>query len=360
MLRPQSLFLCLFTSGLACFLVYGAPQRQADTDGPADRSGSHSSHPEPSTRKAIHHEFGIVYVGEPITHTFVVKNESKTPLRFQGVRTTCGCTTTGNIPRVIDPGQQGNLEVTFKPGSKEGVIRKSTFLDIVGGGVVELSFSATVRPRTRILPNRIDERCVTGSGEREYSAVVENWTANVWDQFSVTSTVDWLECDAVPIPVSEPTLQPVESWRLIIKIIRPPAVGHHRGSVHGATSDGETLFDFPVFVTVTHPVRAVPDRLFFGEVNVRSQSRASLKILVDAEEIPGSKSLELTLMSRSEALKCDLKRKTDRYWEVDCVFAAGSDVGLFKSSLLISVPALPSLQLEIPVVAAVIDGAGEK
>ncbi len=330
-----------------------------DVDDPASSPlpSSHSVKNDGRLRNVIHHDFGLVYPGEAVTHAFLIKNSASAPLNFQGIRTTCGCTTTGEVPRIIEPGQQGEVKVTFNPGSNEAVIRKSTFLDIVGGGAIELSFTATVRPRARVIPSRIEERCLPGSKDLEYSAVVENWTDTVWQDFSVKTAMDWLDCRLVRIPLSKSDSQPVEAWRLVIRVSRSLAVGHHRGFVCAATSNGEKLFDFPVFLTVIHPIRVFPDRFFLGNVDVRSSSRATVRVIVDAKALSANmKTPELILQSRSDSLTFALRQESAGLWNIDCEFVAGSGGELFRSSVVLSVAGDPATQLEIPVVASVVEG----
>ncbi len=62
------------------------------------------------------HDFGTVWVGPVLRHTFIIKNEGNAPLEITRVKPSCGCTIAGNYPRVIQPGESG--EFPFSVSSK--------------------------------------------------------------------------------------------------------------------------------------------------------------------------------------------------------------------------------------------------
>ena len=63
------------------------------------------------------HDFGTVWVGPVLKHTFKIKNEGTIPLEITRVKPSCGCTIAGNYPRVIQPGETGDFP--FSVNSKK-------------------------------------------------------------------------------------------------------------------------------------------------------------------------------------------------------------------------------------------------
>jgi hypothetical protein len=102
------------------------------------------------------HDFGKVPSGEQRTHEFVVKNVGTAPLEISQVRTSCGCTMTGEWDRRIEPGSTGQIPIRFDTGSFSGTIQRTVTLvtndprqnHLVMQVKAEIWVPVEVRPRT--------------------------------------------------------------------------------------------------------------------------------------------------------------------------------------------------------------------
>ncbi len=59
------------------------------------------------------YDFGTVYEGIPVRHTFKFKNVGKVPLLISDARSTCGCTVPQYPEEPIAPGEKGEIKVIF-------------------------------------------------------------------------------------------------------------------------------------------------------------------------------------------------------------------------------------------------------
>lgn len=59
------------------------------------------------------HDFGKIAQGEPVTHTFYVKNTGNQPLLITRVKPSCGCTAADYTQEPIEPGEKGYLTATY-------------------------------------------------------------------------------------------------------------------------------------------------------------------------------------------------------------------------------------------------------
>lgn len=59
------------------------------------------------------YDFGTVWSGEKIDHTFTFFNDGNAPLRIIKVHTGCRCTTTDEYDKIVEPGQSGKLPVAL-------------------------------------------------------------------------------------------------------------------------------------------------------------------------------------------------------------------------------------------------------
>jgi hypothetical protein len=61
--------------------------------------------------------------GERITATVMLYNDGQRPVEVSSVQTSCGCTTVGEKPSAVSPGEQARLEVSIDTTGKRGPTR---------------------------------------------------------------------------------------------------------------------------------------------------------------------------------------------------------------------------------------------
>jgi hypothetical protein len=67
------------------------------------------------------HDFGDIYQGDKVEHTFYFTNTGNEPLLITNVQVSCGCTTPKGWPRdPIPPGGKGELSLSFNSAGKSG------------------------------------------------------------------------------------------------------------------------------------------------------------------------------------------------------------------------------------------------
>ena len=92
------------------------------------------------------HDFGDVFQGDKVEHTFRFTNTGNKDLVITNVEVTCGCTTPKGWPRdPIPPGGSGELSVAFDSAGKIGKQNKViTITSNSVGTLNQVMFSATV------------------------------------------------------------------------------------------------------------------------------------------------------------------------------------------------------------------------
>ena len=75
------------------------------------------------------HDFGTVVVSEkPYTATFTFKNAGLLPLQIQLVSTPCSCTTVSWTKEELEPGETGEVTVTYTAASPSDNISMAFFV----------------------------------------------------------------------------------------------------------------------------------------------------------------------------------------------------------------------------------------
>lgn len=67
------------------------------------------------------YDFGKVKAGEKVTYEFKFTNTGQSPLIISNATATCGCTVPEWPKAPVQPGQGGNIKVTFDSANKEGL-----------------------------------------------------------------------------------------------------------------------------------------------------------------------------------------------------------------------------------------------
>ena len=74
-------------------------------------------------------DFGKIQQGEVLTHVFVFRNAGEETLKIKKVRSSCGCTAALVSKQEVDPGEKGELSVTFNSRGYRGKVTKYIYVD---------------------------------------------------------------------------------------------------------------------------------------------------------------------------------------------------------------------------------------
>lgn len=74
------------------------------------------------------HNFGSLKAGEVVAFTFTFRNEGTGPLIINDVDTGCGCMQVEIAEKVVEPGQEGHIEVIYDSSGETGRQLKTILL----------------------------------------------------------------------------------------------------------------------------------------------------------------------------------------------------------------------------------------
>jgi hypothetical protein len=95
------------------------------------------------------HDFGDIFQGDKVEHTFKFANTGKAPLIITNVQVTCGCTTPKGWPRdPIAVGEKVELTVAFNSTGKLGKQNKVVTIISNASGSNTVTFTANVLEKT--------------------------------------------------------------------------------------------------------------------------------------------------------------------------------------------------------------------
>lgn len=85
------------------------------------------------------HEFGEIVEGEKVTYTFKFTNVGNAPLVISSASASCGCTVPEYTKTAVQPGEEGEVNVTFDSAGRSGMNAKT------------ITLIANTEPNTKVL-----------------------------------------------------------------------------------------------------------------------------------------------------------------------------------------------------------------
>lgn len=89
-------------------------------NGLAGLTGGTSSEPPTVTAVASVYDFGAVFQGTAVKHTFRVENHGAGALTLGAVQTSCGCTVAAPTKRIVPPGDYSEIAAVFDTSADKG------------------------------------------------------------------------------------------------------------------------------------------------------------------------------------------------------------------------------------------------
>lgn len=92
-----------------------------------ERNDGKNTHPDIFFETPVH-TFGKICTGEKVEHLFKYENRGNGKLIIEQVKTTCDCTVANTNLTEIDPGNAGEIRVTYTAGNNTGEFEKAVFI----------------------------------------------------------------------------------------------------------------------------------------------------------------------------------------------------------------------------------------
>jgi len=196
-------------------------------------------------------DFGQVYQGEKVSHTFRFSNLGDEPLHIEKVRTSCGCTAALLSEMEIPPGEGGEIETTFDSGRFRGPVTKTVYLyssDPVQP-VAQFHLRGTVQPEIEQSPERIDLGVMTPEVEKVARVELINRGHEEITLSSLEVTAEELRAE-----LAETVLAPGQKGQIVVRVQPRAGTSRLNGYVIVQTSSTVTpQLRIPVHGTVAPP-----------------------------------------------------------------------------------------------------------
>ncbi len=179
------------------------------------------------------HDFGKINEADGrVTTIFTFKNEGMAPLVLSNVRASCGCTTPTWTKTPIEPGQTGDITVTYNPNGRPGRFQKTiTITSNASEPTKKLTIRGEVIPKTQQSVNRFPQKM--GDALAAHTRVLTY--GSVLNTTNITKSIEYTNNSDKEITV-EVLLNDKEPWidaQVALKTVKPKEVGQLHVNVDG-------------------------------------------------------------------------------------------------------------------------------
>lgn len=182
------------------------------------------------------HDFGKINEADGrVTTIFTFKNEGMAPLVLSNVRASCGCTTPNWTKTPIEPGQTGDIAVTYNPNGRPGRFQKTiTVTSNASTPTTKLTIRGEVIPKTQQSVNRFPQKMgdalATNTKVLTYGSVLN--TKNITKNIEYTNNSD----QDITVEVLLNDKEPWIDAQVTLVTVKPKEVGQLHVNIDGTKS----------------------------------------------------------------------------------------------------------------------------
>lgn len=210
------------------------------------------------------HDFGKISDEAPVSHEFKFKNTSSKVVNISNVQTSCGCTAAelGAAERVVQPGAEGKIKITFNPANRNGRESKQIIVNTDAAECPQITLTAS----SEVVKQIIVEPQVVFFGEVALGKTPPAQTFTIMGRkpgFEVTSISvnnPQLKLEALGTDEQDLAGEKVKRYKYRLSLDGNLPIGLVQGLVTYATND--TRFPTPpptmVNAVIVGPVNVMP------------------------------------------------------------------------------------------------------
>jgi hypothetical protein len=245
------------TSSLANGGFSAEPNQAA---GQLNTLGVSTGHPQVQALDRIY-DFGHVYNGTTVKHTFRLKNAGTAPLIISAVRTSCGCTAAQPTKSQLLPGEESDIAVSFDTRSDHGPATRTitVITNDPGHQQLELTMRGDVKVQVEVNPSiAVFERVTRGSEQSQRVTLTDEMGDRTFKVGAITNANPYVKVASQPSPGPKP------GALLTITLLKTAPAGPISDMVKVSTN--RVPVEIPVSGTVLGDINVNPPQVSFGIV----------------------------------------------------------------------------------------------
>ena len=296
------------------------------------------------------YDFGKVYNGTAVKHTFRLKNGGTGPLTINSVRSSCGCTAARPTKSQLLPGEDSAIAVSFDTSADHGPATRtiSVFTNDPKHQQLQLTLRGDVKVQVEASPSLvIFERVKRGVGQSRLVTLTDEMPDHNFKVGAITNTSAHIKVASRPLAGAKP------GALLTISLLNTAPAGPITDLIKVGTS--RVPVEIPVSGTVLGDIEVNPPQVSFGivphhasalrfvrltnssnrPVRVTNIASTNLSVIAGVEPLKAGKEYKITVQLRPNTpdgvLRGMLAVKTDDPQQQDVQIPFYGIVGSFRS-----------------------------
>lgn len=301
------------------------------------------------------HSFGQIYRGEKVQYHFLLKNAGEAELEIRKVRPSCGCTAAVPSQKVIPPGGEAHVEVTFDSKNFVGKVTKTVMVDTNDPSepTHTLTLEAFILEEVAAEPSRLTLGQIRQGEGLSLEVEVKSPTGMELKVSEAQSSSRALEITSIERQASS-------RYAIKLEVKRDSPAGRFDGDlvVH-TNSPRQPIITIPFFGEVVSDVSVFPPQLSFGLV--RQGTEAVRQLLITFHN-PGVRIVRVEVAGPLPAevfsLRSDLEgggssASGGANYRMDVVLSKEAPVGRLEGSLKIHTTSTSQPLITVPISATI-------
>ncbi len=286
------------------------------------------------------YNFGTVYSGTTIKHTYRLRNAGTAPLAITGVRTSCGCTAAKPTRSRLLPGEESEIAVTFDTHAEHGPATRiiTVFTNDPSHPQLELSMRGNVKLQVEPTPPLvIFERVKRGTERSQQVMLIDEMGDRSFSVNRIVNSNPYIRVTSKAVEGTKPAAL------LTITLLQTAPSGPVNDVVKVSTSRAPV--EIPVSGTVLGEINVNPPQVSFGIVAHHASALRYLRLTNSGERpvrVTGISTNNPSVQAAVEPIK------VGREYKISVQLAPNTPDGVLRGMLAIKTDDPHQQDLQVP------------
>jgi Protein of unknown function (DUF1573) len=284
--------------------------------------------------------FGKVYSGTTVRHTFRLKNTGAGALTIAGVRTSCGCTAAQPTKTRVFPGEESDIAVSFDTRTDRGPATRTitVFTNDPSHQQVQLTMRGDVKAQVETNPSVvIFERVKRGSERSQQVTLTDEMPDRTFEVTGIKNANPYIKV------ASQTTRGAKPAASLTISLLKTAPAGPVTDVIRVNTN--RVPVEIPVSGTVLGDINVNPPQVSFGIVPHHAAALRIVRLTNSGEhpvKVTGISSNNTSVVGAVEPVK------TGREYKISVQLAPNTPDGVLRGMLAIKTDDPHQQDVQVP------------
>lgn len=289
------------------------------------------------------HDFGRMKNGETVKHSYVFTNTGDRLLEVSHVHASCGCTTSGEHSRQVEPGKTGTIPIQFSSGSFHGDVTKmiTVTCNDATQPTVMLQLKAHIWKPIEVVPPLATLHVTTESPSNAT-------TLRIVNNEETPLTLSEVESSNPAFAAELKTTQPGKEFELIVRTVPPLSNGMLQGQISMKTSSADVpVLNLTAWANVQPAIMVTPAQIILPAAPMATLKSYTILVRNNATNAMVLRDPAVNASGVEVELK---EHQPGRYSSLTVTFPAGFEIApgeTVELSLKSNHPQLPVIKVPV-------------